>query len=305
MYSKRRDKMNRPDRFLNGFTVGISISGSKDLNKYGFGNRHLADVLIELARYFLSCGAVIAYGGDLKYQKLKLNFTEILFDLVKTYNLENRTEAEKVRNYVAYPIYTKISQKERAKVKRTAEIIEIKPPQNLKGNIRSLREMRTVEDQYIFARNLTLMRQKMNDDIDARIILGGQTEYYSGRYPGLAEEAYFALKSNKPVFLIGAFGGCAKVIIRTLKGERPDEFTEEYQLKKKQYADLYKYYNEKAQIDKSIEPINYPLLVRFIKDCNYDGLNNGLTKKENEILFESGDILEIVSLVLKGLKLKK
>ncbi|RBN36165.1 hypothetical protein DMN50_36905, partial [Priestia megaterium] len=69
------------------------------------------------------------------------------------------------------------------------------------------------------------MREQMNEDIDIRLIIGGKTKGYKGRYPGLVEEAYLALKSNKPIFLIGAFGGAARCIIEAIENGKTNELT--------------------------------------------------------------------------------
>jgi len=49
----------------------------------------------------------------------------------------------------------------------------------------------------VWARCLTAMREKMNTDINARVLLGGRLEGFMGRYPGLAEEALLAKRSGK------------------------------------------------------------------------------------------------------------
>ncbi|KJU85133.1 hypothetical protein MBAV_002668, partial [Candidatus Magnetobacterium bavaricum] len=65
------------ERFLNDFKIGISISESQDIYKYGLGTMHLEDITVEMARYLLACGAIIAYGGNIKYNKTP-NYTVIL-----------------------------------------------------------------------------------------------------------------------------------------------------------------------------------------------------------------------------------
>ena len=47
-----------------------------------------------------------------------------------------------------------------------------------------------------------------------------------------------------------------------------------------------------------LDKIDYELITDNIKKCT---LNNGLTDEENELLSKTSNILEIVSLVLKGL----
>ena len=46
---------------------------------------------------------------------------------------------------------------------------------------------------------------------------------------GLAEEALLALRAGKPVYLIGAFGGCAEAVIEAPRGNKPGALRLDYQ----------------------------------------------------------------------------
>src|SRR5207247_1977966 len=82
--------------------------------------------------------------------------------------------------------------------------------------------------RYAWARSLTVMREEMNKKTSARVILGGQVTGFKGKYPGLLEEALFALRSGKPVYLVGGFGGCTRAIVDALKGGVPEVLTEAF-----------------------------------------------------------------------------
>ena len=56
----------------------------------------------------------------------------------------------------------------------------------------------------------------MQRHTDARILLGGRTEGYMGRMPGVAEEALLSLQSGQPVFLLSGLGGCARDVAESL-----------------------------------------------------------------------------------------
>ena len=43
-----------------------------------------------------------------------------------------------------------------------------------------------------------------------RVCLGGRTEDYQGREPGVMEEARLALTYRKPLYLMGGFGGATR-----------------------------------------------------------------------------------------------
>lgn len=291
---------NLNDKFLKSFDIGISISEVQDIFKFGFEQWHIEDVLVEFSRYLLAAGATLSYGGDVRY-KTPFNFAEILFQLTRNHNKENRSPAKKIINYISYPLYTKISTKEKSDLYDVATLIEVSPPDNLEGDHNKIFDAETLHDKYVWARSLTKMRETMNEKINARLIVGGKTRGYRGKYPGLVEEAYLALKSKKPVFLIGAFGGATQCIIEALKNGKPPELTEEFQFSNNGYEDFKNYYNKEAK-RLGLELINYDDLLAFFNSKGISSLNNGLNDEENEVLFKTTNFIEMISLVLKGLR---
>src|SRR5215470_16444954 len=69
------------NRFLEGWRIAVSISDSPDLASLGLGDRHLRDVMVEVARHLISAGAALVYGGDLR----KKGYTELLFEVAARY----------------------------------------------------------------------------------------------------------------------------------------------------------------------------------------------------------------------------
>lgn len=148
------------------------------------------------------------------------------------------------------------------------------------------------------------MREKMSLETDARLLLGGRLTGYKGKYPGLIEEAYICLHDEKPLYLIGGFGGCPKAVIEAIHGEHPEVLTTACQIAKNpDYQKFMAYYNTqvKEHSETKEEPIDYEALVAFFQQKGVAGLNNGLSSKENERLFVTPHIPEMISLVLKGL----
>ena len=80
------------------------------------------------------------------------------------------------------------------------------------------------EQDYFTARCLTAMREEMTRHVDARVLLGGKTFGFQGKYPGLVEEAYLAMAAPlpRPVYLVGAFGGAARAVIDALRRKPAD-----------------------------------------------------------------------------------
>jgi hypothetical protein len=63
------------------------------------------------------------------------------------------------------------------------------------------------------------------------------------------------------------------------------------------YAGLVEYYNKREKDD----PIDYERLCAEFAAAGIQGLNNGLNEKENNRLFDSDNMDEIIALLLKGL----
>jgi hypothetical protein len=172
--------------------------------------------------------------------------------------------------------------------------------------------------RYVRSRCLSTMREEVNKDIDARVTLGGKLVGYSGMYPGMLEEAYLALRDGKPLYLMGALGGCTRRMIDLLRGSDVAEFTEEYQIAHSPtvrdaagndvnpYRNLIDTYrNYAADTRAGHGPIDYAKLTGTLRAAGTKGLarglNNGLTDDENDELFETNDLGRMVYLVMRGL----
>src|SRR4051812_7941054 len=91
-------------------TVGISIGTASDhereLALRGVSVEHLRHLSVEVARQVLAMGASLAYGGDLR----KGGFTRTLIALLRTYSREDRPHAERVRFYLARPVWSDMTE---------------------------------------------------------------------------------------------------------------------------------------------------------------------------------------------------
>ncbi|MCB1809827.1 MAG: hypothetical protein KDJ99_33075, partial [Candidatus Competibacteraceae bacterium] len=58
---------------------------------------------------------------------------------------------------------------------------------------------------------------------------GKQEKWYVSRIPGVLEEVMLSVKAKQPVFLIGAFGGVAGLVIDILEGKDRPEMSWDYQ----------------------------------------------------------------------------
>ncbi|MGL5833951.1 MAG: TIR domain-containing protein [Waterburya sp.] len=290
---------------LSGKIVGISISDSPDLERLGFSSFHLQRTLIEISRHLLAQGATIAYGGDLRPD----GFTIDLIEMVKVYNKQATERGNKILNFLAWPLHLNAPIELLAEKKNELSVREIPLPEFLKQSFdideQSFLKPDSTENRYVWACCLTAMRETMAETIDARIILGGKVTNYKGAFPGIAQEANLILQQQKPLFVLGAFGGCARAVGEAIMGNNPESLTQNYQIAQSQdYADLLDFYNQRANSDAPHEEINYDLLLTSFQNTGFQGINNGLTEAENQRLFTTEDLDEMVYLILKGLQHK-
>jgi hypothetical protein len=205
-----------------------------------------------------------------------------------------------------------MSATDRAEVEDIATLIQIGLPADLKKkpitqsvNPRNPLPINPEENRYIWARCLTAMRQKMNSEVEARILLGGRyggvingkLDRFLGKYPGLVEEAHLAITSNTPLYLLGGFGGCTRVLCDALLGRSPAQLTLAFH----EEADpVYRDMAERIPFHPDT-PIDYRLVLTDFQQSRIAGLRNGLNERENKRLFDTDDIDEMIALVLKGL----
>lgn len=276
--------------------IAFSISeSSEDQKKLKFCM--LKDIMNELIRYVFYYSGNIYYGGDLKYDvKENYNLLRSMINTLDVYKKVTEENAVKIKNYVAFPLTENLSLNEEAKYKNIVEFEKI-IPQGYKTNLskeekENLFTLKTMEDLKKWSISLTSMREKLLNEIDAIIILGGKTTGYKGKYPGILEEFLLAKNKNKPIYLLGGFGGVSGEIIKLIKGNDSKMLFEKYQIENngKNYES---YYNSEISI-------KYEDICNQIKTAGFSQLNNGLSLKENEILFKSEDAHEIMSLIIKG-----
>jgi len=281
---------------LSNIKIGISISYTEDMMELGIGEEMCNDIFIEIARHILAAGGKLVYGGDLREN----GFTEILSELSYQYAVDKKTDfsVTYVENYLAWPIYNKIDQKKKNEYRyKGIKLIEVDPPQNVK--LCSKNEFvccNTIENCSLWAKSLSKMRREMEENISARIILGGKVSGFKGKYAGVYEETFNSLKARHPVYLLGGFGGAASNLVKLIRGKiSKEEILEEARVDTT-YKELYDKY------EKDGSPIDYSCFDEIPK--LWRNMDNGLNEEENKILFESTDIIKVISLILKGLSKK-
>ena len=303
-------------RALKGQRFAVSLSESDDTERYGIGLVHLDQVAIEISRYLLLAGASLCYGGHLGSK----GYTIALFELVKSHPISGVPPFERIRNYVGWPLPLPISKI--AEFKEAAEFIKTPRPADLSEEddplfVENIEDFFTPDSglkRFAWARGMSVMRETQAQDknLKARIVLGGKIgptvtakpdgtrkeDWYKSRIPGVLEEILCSLQNNQPVFLVGGFGGCARLVSDLLQGKTREEMCWDFHKNAPFAPEMRALYESR----KHVNWWGYSAVTQFLQECGIDALNNGLTKQENLKLFKTVDIFEIVRLLLKGLR---
>ncbi len=274
--------------------VAVSVSDSPDLVRRGLGLLHQRHAFVEIARHVLAAGGSLAYGGDLRPG----GYSRVLFDLVDTYDLPGRPGPERVTDYLAWHLFLRLGVDEQAELVDVATVVGVLPPREISPDDPDLRgAAETAAARWKRACALTGMRERMAAETDARVMLGGKVMVGSGLYPGLLEEAVLTLRAGRPLFLLGGFGGCTERVIEAVTGGRPPDLELDSQLAARaDYGELV------AEAARAGTPVEYDTLLDELRAAGPRGLANGLDLAENETLFTTDDIDEMVALVLRGLR---
>lgn len=282
--------------------IGISIS---EVHGDGFSSNHLhPDLLIrlaqDLARHLLARSATLIYGGDLRPD----GFTEFILDEAAILKERIRGDLQIIENHLAWPLY--VSEPEivswRARFSQVMKTVEHDIPADVATGVSKEIHLlpNSPENSYIWSRCLTEMREKSIASSTVRICAGGKLFGYKGKMPGVLEEIVLSLNSQKPIFLLGAFGGVVgNVCSALLDNDVPEALTEEWQISHNAgYSDV------QAIAKSHGHECEYTTIVQALKQQKLSDLaaRCGLSEDEYIQVMRSQFIDECLHLVLKGLK---
>lgn len=288
-------KTVKKSKVLNNKKVAISVSINEDLEKIGFSEQHLNDISIEIARYIIANDGTALYGGDLRENGFTYYFSELSNQYKKT-----NEKTFKFVNYFVFPNTKLLTHDVRIDFhSKQIEIKEILVPKTVSiDEQKEYKPTHCIEDRYSFCECFKEMRIQMAKDCSARILVGGKSTNYLGYIPGVIEEALYTLKENKPLFLVGGFGGATEKLIRLIKGNFVEELTNDFQYNTEFLSEFKSYVNSKC-VYTDFDVLKTELSKYDVKKISE---LNGLSIEENEMLFSSKNIHQILYLLMKGLK---
>lgn len=303
---------------LGGKQIALSMSESTDIQRYGLDPIHLESTMLELSRYLLIKGATLAYGGHLG----SAGYTQKLFELVRTHNDRDGVKPfDRIVNQRGWPL-PRLSIDQRAELNQVSRTVELPRPMDIDETLHSDFTLtpsffpgdKSPQHRFAWARGMTDMRDFQSDvarsQVCARIVLGGtfgptvkvgedgskKETWYSSRIPGVLEEVLLSVKHNQPVFLIGGFGGVARLVIDLLQGKDRVEATWDYQRRAPFAPEMKELYKSRGQ-----DWWDYPEMVNVLREKGIAGINPLLTAEEHRELFEAIDPVRMIELVLLGL----
>ena len=302
------------ERDLTGksLVVAISASPAEDISRFGLRSVHLEAALLEIARYLLISGIRLAYGGHLGTDGYTVRLANLLEDPVVRHLRGDRIESDvdgapQIVNYLPWPTFESVHSQ--ARVGALVEVIPCPRPDDvhetldplLTDPIRCKVPVDSAIRRFAWARGLTEMRRLQVAGVNARVALGGRigsaSNVYSGRMPGILEEILLSIDANQPVYLIGAYGGCARLVCEALNGRLQPELTWDYHRAIPHSVELCHLYGERG-----IAWENYDAIFQRLRDGGFGSLRNGLRSDENEELATTRSTERIVELILSGLQ---
>ena len=142
----------------------------------------------------------------------------------------------------------------------------------------------------------------------AIIFIGGKVTEFSGCLPGIMEEFLNGVKNERPIYLLGGFGGAAQILANAVYGvskSRPPYFSTAHYRKDKDYDEMLKHYEElkspasehpQQKLDWLWNALVAARIKGFSRICR-----NGLSESDNKKLAQTTDTMDAVHLIWKGI----
>lgn len=230
--------------------IALSAGGDdKELASYGLGQEHVNELMVRLSRKLLQDGYRLAYGGISGIPNNEL--TNLLIDAALGWLGEQTAKQTDLIdpsswplvNYAIWPYCTFASQEYLAQLIGICSVVNVEP---LGADKDELVRLLDVYETDLTARryaadSLTCMREMSTTHTDFRIVWGGKIRGAMGWMAGIAEEVLFSLRYEKPMLILGGFGGCARILADFIKnpdGSWPEELTLADACCNRQYEDL-------------------------------------------------------------------
>lgn len=257
-----------------GLTVGISVSESEDLERFGVTETHVRMALAEVARAVLIAAGRLVYAGHLQDD----GYTAFLTNEIQRFGSRNRP----FTGYIPFSVHREMTTEDIESRVADLSLLGRYVFLDAEGESINPTDARSNApdpvDEDTERRSLTAARQLIAGKIDGLAVLGGKRTNFRGRMPGVIEEAILAMRAGKPVFIAGGFGGAAGDMAVAL-GLDPENW---------------------LHLDAPSNP-HLAELETTVQETGWVAANNGLTDEENHRLAVTYRASEVAYLIVTGL----
>lgn len=196
------------------WSVGISVSPCEDAERIGYDNRQINRIVIRLAQFFLNRDMRVIFGHDWREDGVMRAVADFASKVAAgARGLEEtsghvRPGREEGREQ---PRMVNVVPTGRESLSRAALEAE-----HDGGGVLKVISTRELFRKEVWEKGrpdeLTALRIVITDLLDpgCRICLGGKEKGHEGVEPGVMEEARLALECEKPLYLLGGFGGATR-----------------------------------------------------------------------------------------------
>ena len=210
------------------WSVGISASPSVEAARLGYDDRQVNRIVVRLAQYFLDQDMRVIFGHDWRadgVMRAVADFAAVVAGRVETVEERERRQrlddpakvaAERMLNVV--PTDRKWLSRAALEAERESggvlKVITAAEARTYVSEQGWLGSRASSEDEEVARQTqLTTLRHCLTLLLDpgCRICFGGKTDGFQGAEPGVMEEARLALLYEKPLYLMGGFGGATRL----------------------------------------------------------------------------------------------
>jgi hypothetical protein len=282
-------------RPLTGSTVGLSISNGKETTALGFSAPEVNRTTLRIVVALLGQGAGITFGHDWRDDGV---MDSVHAFVERFYSPLNENHHPPLINLVVWPDKPRLDEADRQRLKDTLNVEEVGLPPELRNY---MNDTNPILYPYLRSRALTHLRRRLTGLSNARICLGGKLSDYSGRYPGIVEEAYLAIRAGQPIFMAGLLGGATCAMINALKQiNTPTDLCPEVPV-----ARFYRERQVEQPQSENLDDLQWSsqAVWQAFATLGVDGLSdlNQLSVEENHQLFTTQSVEGAIELILTGL----
>lgn len=299
--------MTLPERPLAGCVVNLSISEGEGSLQRGFPLWQVNRVTLQVVAALFGQGASVVFGHDWRedgVMEAVYGFARQVQAPIPLSPKQSAAEAQPLlRNLLPWPDKPYLSERDLEQLSSTLRVELAGLPKELQAVDSEARRIEPTNGlyRYVRARGLTFLRHRLNDACHVRFCLGGRVSGYAGRYPGVIEEAFLAVKDNKPLYLAGFLGGAAEQVVNAIEDKQMMvDFCAGTPLQ-----GLYESppVEESDRATRDDRVIDRDAVWKVFSEAGRDKITaaNGLAIEENDELFHTPVIDRAIELVLIGL----